>query len=251
VLPNIADGSKTVVAPLKWDVCITPEGRHRSATLPTVDVIVCYGNVKPADTHLASVIHCIDGEIAKWLERREQRRRGKQPPSRCRAIDNPNYDESHQNDYPIGNLDTHYRCFPAKPFHGPSSQLDQPHLGGLTRFQHPNDITDFQTRSGYSGHTQKAAKVSLDGSCRCVCVEVLRRAVLERSPCSLLFGRTRPSMRPVGALPLCRVNDPRSLSHVTGGDALQASDAVPFDKMANAGFQLSALSIIISDQDHN
>jgi hypothetical protein len=38
---------------------------------------------------------------------------------------------------------------------------------------------------------------------------------------------------------------------VTGGDALQASDAVPFDKMAKAGFQLSALSIIISDQDHN
>jgi hypothetical protein len=89
--------------------------------------------------------------------------------------------------------------------------------------------------------TQKAAKVSLDGSCRCVCVEVLRRAVLERSPCSLLFGRTRPSMRPVGALPLCRANDPRSLSHVTGGDALQASDAVPFDEMAKAGFQLSAL----------
>ena len=58
-----------------------------------------------------------------------------------------------------------------------------------------------------SGHTQKAAKVSLDGSCRCVCVEVLRRAVLERSPCSLLFGRTRPSMRPVGALPVCRAND--------------------------------------------
>ncbi len=33
----------------------------------------------------------------------------------------------------------------------------------------------------------KAAKVSLDGSCRCVCVEVLCRAVLERSPYSLLL----------------------------------------------------------------
>src|SRR6185369_7894573 len=41
----------------------------------------------------------------------------------------------------------------------------------------------------------KAAKVFLDGSCRCICVEVLRRAALERSPCSLLVGRTRPSMR--------------------------------------------------------
>src|SRR5258707_13469395 len=29
-------GSKTVVTPLKWDVCITPESRHRSATLPIV-----------------------------------------------------------------------------------------------------------------------------------------------------------------------------------------------------------------------
>src|SRR3982074_207297 len=27
-------GSKTVLTPLKWDVCITPESRHRSATLP-------------------------------------------------------------------------------------------------------------------------------------------------------------------------------------------------------------------------
>jgi hypothetical protein len=25
---------KTVLTPLKWDVCITPESRHRSATLP-------------------------------------------------------------------------------------------------------------------------------------------------------------------------------------------------------------------------
>ena len=33
----------------------------------------------------------------------------------------------------------------------------------------------------------KAAKVFLDGSCRCICVEVLCRAVLERSPCSLLW----------------------------------------------------------------
>ena len=28
-----------------------------------------------------------------------------------------------------------------------------------------------------------------------------------------------------------RANDPRSLSHVTGGDALQASTAAPFDEM--------------------
>ena len=123
-----------------------------------------------------------------------------------------------------------------------------PHLGGLPRFQHPTISPISQSRSvtvaamaTHPGHTQKAAKVSLDGSCRCICVAVLCRAVLERSPCSLLFGRTRPSMRPVGALPVCRANDPRSLSHVTGGDALQASDAVPFDEMAKAGFQLSAL----------
>jgi hypothetical protein len=43
-------------------------------------------------------------------------------------------------------------------------------------------------------------------------------------------------MRPVGALPVCRANDPRSLRHVTGGDALQASTAVPFDKMAKRVF---------------
>jgi len=39
------------------------------------DAIGCYGNAKPTDTHLASVIHCIDGEIIGWLERQERRRR--------------------------------------------------------------------------------------------------------------------------------------------------------------------------------
>jgi hypothetical protein len=39
------------------------------------DTIVCYGSAKPTDTHTASVIHCIDGEIIGWLERQERRRR--------------------------------------------------------------------------------------------------------------------------------------------------------------------------------
>ena len=29
-------GSKTVLTPSKWDVCITPESRHRSATPPYI-----------------------------------------------------------------------------------------------------------------------------------------------------------------------------------------------------------------------
>jgi hypothetical protein len=77
--------------------------------------------------------------------------------------------------------------------------------------------------------TRKAAKVFLDGSCRCICVEVLCRAVLERSPCSLLFWTHATFNEAVGALPVYRANDPRSLRHVTGGDALQASTAVPFE----------------------
>ena len=30
----VRSGSNTVLTPLKWDVCINPESRHRSATLP-------------------------------------------------------------------------------------------------------------------------------------------------------------------------------------------------------------------------
>src|SRR3984893_9197762 len=33
---------KTVVTPLKWDGCITPQSRHRSDTLSDLDVVVCY-----------------------------------------------------------------------------------------------------------------------------------------------------------------------------------------------------------------
>jgi len=33
-------------------------------------------------------------------------------------VDNPDYDDSHYNEHPIGNLHARYRCFSAKPFHG-------------------------------------------------------------------------------------------------------------------------------------
>jgi hypothetical protein len=42
------------------------------------DAIICYGGAKLADKPLASKVHCVDDEIIGWLERREQRRRGRQ-----------------------------------------------------------------------------------------------------------------------------------------------------------------------------
>jgi hypothetical protein len=56
----------------------------------------------------------------------------------------------------------------------------------------------------------KAAKVSLDGSCRCVlCGGALRRAVIERGASSCLDAPA--SIRRLVQLPLCRANDPRCL----------------------------------------
>ena len=79
----------------------------------------------------------------------------------------------------------------------------------------------------YLATRKKAAKVSLDGSCRCVCVEVLCRAVLERSPVLALIW-THATFNEAGGC-VASVSGQR---HVTGGDALQASTAVPFDEMA-------------------
>ena len=31
------------------------------------DVVVCYGDAKLSDKHLASTIHCVDDEIIEWL----------------------------------------------------------------------------------------------------------------------------------------------------------------------------------------
>jgi hypothetical protein len=64
-----------VLTPLKWDVCITPESRHRSGCAADCDVVVCYGGAKLTDRHLISTIHCVDEEIFEWLERREAKRR--------------------------------------------------------------------------------------------------------------------------------------------------------------------------------
>jgi hypothetical protein len=41
------------------------------------DFVLCGGGARPSDTHLWSVVHCIDGEVVAWLEKREQRRERK------------------------------------------------------------------------------------------------------------------------------------------------------------------------------
>jgi hypothetical protein len=72
----MSETAKTVLTPLKWDVCITP--RKQSATLPMAVSSACYGGAKPTDRHLASKIRCVDHEIIEWLERCERRRRSRQ-----------------------------------------------------------------------------------------------------------------------------------------------------------------------------
>ena len=83
---------KTVPTRLKWDVCVIPRKQTSvSAAAMTTpdpnpfadcDVIVCYGNAKLTDKHLASTVHCVDDEIIGWLKRREQRRRDRLAGSR-------------------------------------------------------------------------------------------------------------------------------------------------------------------------
>jgi hypothetical protein len=135
------------------------------------DAIVCYGNAKPTDTHLASVIHCIDGEIIGWLERQERRRR--------------------------------------------------------------------DTRKSRQGFPWRLVPLHL------------RRGTVSSGartqPVLALIWTHATFNEAVGALPVCRANDPRSLWHVTGGDALQASTAVPFDEMAKARFLIERPAIIIAD----
>jgi hypothetical protein len=41
---------------------------------PDTEFIICGGNAKPTDTHLASIVHCIDEEIFDFLKRREKRK---------------------------------------------------------------------------------------------------------------------------------------------------------------------------------
>jgi hypothetical protein len=68
--PEVRLGSKTVLRPVKWNFCFTPESRHQSGYAADCDVVVCYGGAKLADKHLALNVHCVDEEILDWLERR-------------------------------------------------------------------------------------------------------------------------------------------------------------------------------------
>jgi hypothetical protein len=54
--------------------------------------------------------------------------------------------------YPIGNLGTRYRCFPAKLFHWPSSQLDRPTWAASHAFNTPTIPPISQSRSVTVGH---------------------------------------------------------------------------------------------------
>jgi hypothetical protein len=47
-----------------------PESRHRSGYAADCDIVVCYGGAKPEDEHLAVIVHCVDDEIIRWLEKR-------------------------------------------------------------------------------------------------------------------------------------------------------------------------------------
>jgi hypothetical protein len=38
------------------------------------EVIICSGNAKLTDSHLASIVHCVDDEIVEFLDRRERRK---------------------------------------------------------------------------------------------------------------------------------------------------------------------------------
>jgi hypothetical protein len=53
-------------------------------------------------------------------------------------------------------LNTPYRCFPAKPFHGLSSQIDRLTWAASHASNTPNDITDFSKPLGYPcGHGRR------------------------------------------------------------------------------------------------
>jgi hypothetical protein len=45
-----------------------------------------------------------------------------------KRVDNPDYENSHHNEYPIGNLNARYRCFLAEPFAEPFHGFSAPHL---------------------------------------------------------------------------------------------------------------------------
>jgi hypothetical protein len=92
----------------------------------------------------------------------------------------------------------------------------------------------------------KAAKDFLDGSCRCICGGPLSNGARAQPVLALIWTHATFN-EAVGALPVCRANDPRSSRCVTGGDALQASTAVPFDEMAKARFLIERPAIIIAD----
>jgi hypothetical protein len=80
-----------------------------------------------------------------------------------------------------------------------------------SRYQKLARLKDIAEKLRESGHTHaKAAKASLDGSCRCVLRGgALRRAGVERRASSYLDAL--PSVRRQVALPMCRANDPRLL----------------------------------------
>jgi hypothetical protein len=53
-LARTVSGSKTVLTPLKWDVCITPRKQTSVSHAADCDLIACYGGAKLTDKHLAS-----------------------------------------------------------------------------------------------------------------------------------------------------------------------------------------------------
>jgi hypothetical protein len=45
----------------------------RLGTTKDGEPVLCYGNAEPDDLHLLATVHCRDGEILEWLERRDRK----------------------------------------------------------------------------------------------------------------------------------------------------------------------------------
>jgi hypothetical protein len=94
-----------------------------------------------------------------------------------------------------------------------------------SRMQIEQEANALRSRDvGMDAAHPKAARVSLDGPCRCVLYRV--RCVERCSNAVPLLIWTHCLNYAAGAFPVCRANDPRCSVCVTGDDADQASAAV-------------------------
>ena len=145
---SVALGTSTTVGKARFDFArtttnVAAASASCAAFVATADWNTCHGFFASATTCKAGGRSLAVALRAQCFLRHLPMRLPQPPLSMDRCVDDQHYNDSAQNDHPIGKFSARYRCLFAKPFHDllPSSGTGSPRARSATESSRPRIVS--------------------------------------------------------------------------------------------------------------